>query len=129
MKTMVKKQKGTPKPTPRTLDELDSQTLPPKRIPRTLDALFGDNGMSKFGTVNQEEFEDKLESLSVNKIDIEQYATNHGLRSNGNVNELKRKLLAMFQSHVNQFKNLKVVDTLPKKVNTKELRKLMADGR
>ena len=127
------KQKQTVKTTtetvkPQNLDELED-LVEPKRVPKNLDALFGDTGISRFGTLDEKVFIKNLEELSENKIDIEQYAANHGLRSNGNIKELKRKLLESFQAHVNQYKNLSVIETIPKHVDRELLKKMMADGR
>jgi len=69
--------------------------------PTSLDQIWGDTGISKFNTLNQEEYESQINEM--NKTDLQAHATKIGLVPIDDANALKKRLLREFVKHVNSF--------------------------
>ena len=100
----------------------------PKTKARSMDAFFGDTGVTKFGTLDPVEFENKLKKLSENKADLAAYAAEHGFRLNDDAPALIKKLTEEFNKHVNAYKPITIV---PKKSSdfSQSVKDFMAEGR
>ncbi len=93
--------------------------------PTSLDQLWGDTGVSKFKTLDKEEYESKLEDM--NKSDLQAHATKVGLVPIDDVSTLKRRLMKEFTKHVSSFR-------IPEKSNgsnslPKKALKILGEGK
>ena len=70
--------------------------------PTSLDQIWGDTGVSKFGTLDETEYQSKLEEM--NKSDLQTHATKVGLVPVDDVNLLKKRLSKEFTKHVSSFR-------------------------
>lgn len=93
--------------------------------PTTLDQIWGDTGNSKYGTLNEEEYESQLNEM--NKSDLQTHATKIGLVPIDDRVRLTKRLLSEFRVHVASYKRPEFKQSNPK--ISKEVAKILAEGR
>ena len=93
--------------------------------PTSLDQVWGDTGVSKFGTLDEEEYESSLSSM--NKSDLQTHATKVGLVPIDDVNMLRKRLLREFNRHISSFRTPKQTQGV-KKMSAKAL-KILKEGK
>lgn len=94
--------------------------------PSTLDQIWGDTGLSKYGTLNLEEY--KKQIAEMNRTDLYRHCTSIGMMPIDNRELLEKKLIAEFQFYVNQYK-MPNVPPLPPKEISEQAKKILAEGR
>ena len=94
--------------------------------PTTLDQIFGDTGLSRYGTTNVEEYEAQLKEM--NKSDLQTHATKVGLVPIDDRERLTKRLIYEFKVHVAAYRKPLFKKDGPTKVS-KEVAKILAEGR
>jgi hypothetical protein len=96
-----------------------------KSKPSTLEQIWGDNGLRRYKTTNQEEYTNYL--LGLNKSDLQTHAASIGILPQDNRELLSKKLIKEFRTYVAGYN---VPDPIPKpsKVSPEVLR-ILAEGR
>ena len=93
-----------------------------------IDKIFGDDGSSKFGTIDESVFVQKLEDLSNSVADMQNFAAQYGIKATDDIKDTKRKLLDEFRTHVQANKGQVGTTSTNSKI-TKEIRAILAGGR
>jgi oligoribonuclease NrnB/cAMP/cGMP phosphodiesterase (DHH superfamily) len=105
------------------LDNLN-QTHGKIEKPLTLNQVWGDDGKSKYGTLDAEKYSDYLNDL--NKSDLQAHAVKIGLVPIDDRNSLVTRLKKEFNKHVSQYS----ARTLPtKKDISKAAKDILSEGR
>ncbi len=77
--------------------------------PRTLDQILGYTGLSKYQTMNDEEYQEKISTM--NKSDLNKEAINRGLIPVENRGILEKRLMNEFRIHVASFRPIEGIKT------------------
>ena len=94
--------------------------------PTTLDQIWGDDGLSKYKTLDEEEYEKSLREMG--KTDLQTHATQIGLIPVDNRETLMSRLVREFKRHVQKYRPPKVSKKKPKDVSSEAL-KILREGR
>ncbi len=121
--------KAAKKPAKRSSKKLESlsQTHGKEEYkPTTLDQIWGDTGMSKYGTLNEGEYENNLREM--NRSDIHSHASKVGVIPVDNRDMLHQRLLREFKRHLAAYRA--PVDKKIQKVEVPDnIKKILAEGR
>ena len=121
--------KATKRPAKRSSKSLEnlSQTHGQEEFkPTTLDQIWGDSGLSKYGTLNEEEYAVRLKEM--NRTDIHAHASKVGVIPVDNRDMLNQRLLREFKKHLAAYRA--PVDKKVHKVEVSDnITKLLAAGR
>ena len=94
--------------------------------PTTLDQIWGDDGLSEYGTMQEEIYENQIDDM--NMSDLQTHASRVGIIPVDNRATLRERLMREFRKHVNSFK--KPVDaSSPSGPPSKETMKILSEGR
>lgn len=105
------------------LDNLN-QTHGKVENPITLEQVWGDDGLSKYGTMDAEKYADYVSNL--NKSDLQKHAVKIGLVPIDDRTTLIARLKKEFTKHTVKYST----KTLPQKKNiSKEAKDILAEGR
>ena len=97
-----------------------------KYEPTTLDQIWGDVGLSEFGTMQEEVYENQIDDM--NMSDLQTHASRVGIIPVDNRATLRERLVREFRKHVNSFR--KPVDASPPSgPPDKETMKILSEGR
>ena len=69
-----------------------------KTRPTTLDQIWGDTGLSKYGTMDEADYAEKISSMS--KSDLQAHASTVGIIPIDNREMLSQRLMREFRKHV-----------------------------
>jgi len=94
--------------------------------PTTLDQIWGDDGTSKYGTLNEKEYLKKLEGMT--KSDIYLHASKLGIVPVDDRGRLEKTLLNDFRKHVAKFKMPSQADDANQKL-PKNIREILEEGK
>lgn len=109
------------------LEELSqSHGMEQNFVPSTLDQIWGDEGLSKYGTMDEDVYSDKINEM--NKTDLWSHASKLGLVPIDNTSLLKKTLMSEFRKHVNGYKRPPEVKQQQQNIS-KEVLKILAEGR
>ncbi|MAR66668.1 MAG: hypothetical protein CL833_05380 [Crocinitomicaceae bacterium] len=93
----------------------------------TLDQIWGDDGSSKYKTLDEEQYTQDLNEMS--RTDLHAHASKVGLIPVENTDQLKKRLVNEFKKHVAQFR-MPVENASKKDLKlSKEARKILEEGR
>ena len=93
--------------------------------PSTLDEVWGDTGLSRYGTLSEEEYTTKVSEY--NKSDLQTHATSVGVVPVENRVALEKKLVKEFQKHTARYNK---PAHNPKQIELSEkVRKILAEGK
>tara|TARA_B100000131_G_C18089785_1_gene601701 strand:- start:963 stop:1349 length:387 start_codon:yes stop_codon:yes gene_type:complete len=98
-----------------------------KYQPTTLDQVWGDTGMSKFGTMDEEDYEKRLGNMT--RSDLFAHATEIGLVPVENLDNLKKRLLAEFQLHVSEYRRPLSTDDGTSQEIPDKIKKILSEGK
>lgn len=109
------------------IEELSqSHGMEEKFVPSTLDQVWGDEGLTKYGTLNEDAYSDKINEM--NKTDLWSHTSKMGLVPIDNTSLLKRTLMSEFRKHVNGYKRPVETKASDPKIS-REVLKILAEGR
>ena len=94
--------------------------------PTTLDQIWGDDGTSKYGTLNEKEYLNKLDGMT--KSDIYLHASKLGIVPIDDRKRLQKTLLSGFRKHVAKFKMPTQSDESQEKL-PKNIREILEEGK
>jgi len=94
--------------------------------PTTLEQILGFNELSRYGTLNEEEYERELKEMS--KIDLQAHAREKGIVPIDSVERLTNNLLREFKNYVFYLRKPIKAKVAPKEP-TKNIRNILAEGR
>ena len=93
--------------------------------PSTLDQIWGDTGMSKYKTLDQEVYHKHLKSL--NKTDLQRHAAEVGIIPIDNKENLQKRLLGEFVKHTASYRIPRVKH--PVQPLSQKAKDILAEGR
>jgi len=95
----------------------------------TADQILGDTGINKYGTFDQEEYENKITDM--NKSDLQTHALKLGVPPIDDVPRLRKNLMTEFRKHLSIFRTPTAIKgrTISESTLPKEVLKIMAEGR
>ena len=121
--------KAAKKPAKRSSKKLESlsQTHGKEDFkPTTLDQIWGDTGISKYGTLNEDEYEKRLKEM--NRTDVHSHASKVGIIPVDNRDMLHQRLMREFKRHLAAYRA-----PIDRKVDNVEVsdnvKKILAEGR
>jgi len=94
--------------------------------PSTLDQVWGDTGNTKYGTMDETEYTNKLKEM--NKSDLQAHASRTGLIPIDDRGILTKKLLAEFKRYVSGFQKPNTVVNPPPSIS-KDAARILAEGK
>ena len=94
--------------------------------PTTLDQIWGDDGTSTYGTLNENEYSLRLDDM--NMSDLQTHASTVGIIPIDNRQTLRERLLREFRKHVSAYKKPVHEPAAPTKVDP-EIMKILSEGR
>ena len=94
--------------------------------PTTLDQIWGDDGTSKYGTIDEAEYLNKLNGMT--KSDIYLHASKLGIVPVDDRGRLEKTLLNDFKKHVAKFKMPSQADESNEKL-PKNIREILEEGK
>ena len=106
------------------LKQIDGKAEPSS--PMTLDQIWGERGLTKYGTNNVEEYKEYLRNL--NRTDMHAHAIQVGILPNDNLEILVARLEREFMRHVSSFSAPTEKPKREKKAS-KEIQKILSEGR
>jgi hypothetical protein len=95
--------------------------------PTTLDQIWGDTGMNKYKTLDEEEYKQRLKDMA--KVDLQTHAAEVGLIPIDNTTQLKKRLLSEFKKYTSSFKVPDVKSNNDKNNLSKEAQKILNEGK
>jgi len=95
--------------------------------PTTLDQIWGDDGMGKYSTSNEEEYKKELDEMS--KTDLESHANNLGILPAGDRVRLEERLVYEFQRHFNGYRKPADTNTTTNADVPEHVRKILEEGK
>ena len=101
------------------------ETSEQKFEPTTLDQIWGDDGLWKYKTHDESEYEEQLDNMT--KQDLYAHATKAGLIPVENRDLLKQRLMKEFRRHEASYKRPRTIDTSVE-VSYK-VRKILSEGK
>jgi hypothetical protein len=104
----------------------NSQTHGKVEAPNSLDQIWGDTGISKYGTLNLEDYKNYLNDL--NKSDLQSHASKIGLIPVDNLSTLKERLEREFIKHVSGYTAKSSLEEKEEKIS-KEAKDILAEGK
>jgi len=94
--------------------------------PTTLSQIWGDDGVSKYKTLDETEYATQLAEMS--RTDLHAHASQIGLIPVENVEQLKKRLVAEFKRHVAQYRKPSFDKKSALKISD-EATKILGEGR
>ena len=93
--------------------------------PTSLDQIWGDTGISKYKTLNRDEYQSQLDDM--NKSDLQTHATKVGLVPVDDMKMLKGRLVKEFDRHISSYRTPK--STKDGKNLSKDALKILGEGK
>lgn len=94
--------------------------------PTTLDQIWGDEGTTKYGTIDESVYQERLNDFS--RVDLQAHAVTVGLIPIDNAGQLRKRLLVEFKKHVSQYKIPKI-DSKANKPLPRSAMKILEEGK
>ena len=95
-----------------------------KSKPSTLDQVWGDTGLSRYGTLTLGEYKDKLRGM--NRTDIQAHSTRLGVVPVENREMLEKRLVKEFEKHSSSYAK---PDSPEQKTISSKAMKILGEGR
>jgi hypothetical protein len=97
-----------------------------KFVPQTLEQVWGDDGTSKYGTMNEEEYDQFL--MEASRSDLHRHAIKVGIVAIDNLSLMRDRLMKEFKKHVASFRAPPQQPKKPKKIS-KEVQAILDEGK
>jgi hypothetical protein len=94
--------------------------------PTTLDQIWGDDGLSAYGTLNEKMYENQLDDM--NMSDLQTHASTVGIIPIDNRHTLRERLMREFRKHVSAYKKPVHAAESPSRIDP-EVMKILSEGR
>lgn len=122
-KTRVVKQN---KPKLEEIKQVDGKLSNPEPIPTTMDQVWGNTGISRYKTLDIEEYKKTINDLA--RADLYNHAVSVGLVPIDDIPRLKRNLIAEFNRHVTEYKPKPTINNFNSKISS-EVKKILDEGK
>ena len=121
---MATKRKSSKKSSLKNMSQTHGKTK--EFEPTTLDQIWGDDGVSKYGTLNEAEYIKKIDDMHF--TDLRTHAAEIGLIPVDDRELLRKRVISEFQRHVN---NYTVPDNQSENIDNldDEARKILEEGK
>jgi hypothetical protein len=98
----------------------------------TLDQVWGDTGSSKYGTLNEDEYQVEINEMT--RSDVELHAAKQGIMPGRDLKTTRKRLMTAFKQHVSAFNRPASIEPLqPKTKKEKDKYKaamsILSEGR
>ena len=97
------------------------------RRPTTLDQIWGDTGMHKYKTLDEQEYKQQLKEM--HKVDLQAHAVEIGLIPIDNPEQLKRRLLVEFKKYATAYKIPEITSNNDKAELSREVQNILNEGK
>ena len=94
--------------------------------PTTLEQIWGDDGSTTYGTLNENQYANQLDDM--NMSDLQTHASTVGIIPIDNRSTLRERLLRDFRKHVSSYKKPTHQTESPRDVNPETI-KILSEGR
>jgi len=94
--------------------------------PTTLDQIWGEDGTSTYGTMQEEQYQSQIDDMNLS--DLQTHASRVGIIPIDNRNTLRERLLREFRKHVAAYRK-PIHDPSPASPMSKEIMQILAEGR
>ena len=94
--------------------------------PTTLEQIWGDDGSTTYGTLNENQYSNRLDDM--NMSDLQTHASTVGIIPIDNRSTLRERLLRDFRKHVSSYKKPTHQTQSPRDVNPETI-KILSEGR
>ena len=94
--------------------------------PNTLEQIWGDDGSTTYGTLNENQYANQLDDM--NMSDLQTHASTVGIIPIDNRSTLRERLLRDFRKHVSSYKKPTHQTQSPRDVNPETI-KILSEGR
>ena len=94
--------------------------------PTTLDQIWGDTGLTKYNTLDEEEYGGQLDNFT--KSELQAHATKVGLIPVDNRETLKTRLVREFNKHTSAYRKPATKPSKAIKLST-EVKKILSEGK
>ena len=94
--------------------------------PTTLDQIWGDNGLTKYGTMDEDEYANQLKEMT--KSDIQAHATKVGLVPVDDRERLVKRLMHEFKLYVSAYRHPSTTPPVQPNI-TPDVAKILSGGR
>ena len=94
--------------------------------PTTLDQIWGDDGSSMYGTLKEDNYQERLDEM--NMSDLQSHASRVGIIPIDNRGMLKERLIREFRKHVSAYQKPIVTQDDSETVD-KDVMKILSEGR
>jgi len=94
--------------------------------PTTLEQIWGDDGSTTYGTLNENQYSNQLDDM--NMSDLQTHASTVGIIPIDNRSTLRERLLRDFRKHVSSYKKPTHQTQSPRDVNPETI-KILSEGR
>lgn len=108
-----------------SLSQTDAMSTEPSSQPTTLDQIWGDTGLNKYNTLDEQSYEQEL--LDMAKVDLQKHAEKHGLVPIDDVRTLRARLLREFRRHVGMYS--KPVENKQGNKLSKDVLRILSEGK
>lgn len=130
MKTNEKKARTKSTKTEKKLPMETNGKKASERVYTRLDQIWGNDGLSKYKTLDINEYERKLDGMS--KVDLWEHAVSVQESVIDNKEILKKKLIKRFRQHVSQYRIIEANSTngkVKKNPISEDVQKILNEGR
>lgn len=121
---MAAKRKTTKKKSLKNMSQAHGKVE--KFEPTTLDQIWGDDGTSMYGTMQQSEYEKRLDDMNLS--DLQTHASRIGIIPIDNRNMLRDRLVKEFVKHVSAYQKPVKEDQAPTPLDNESM-KILSEGR
>ena len=94
--------------------------------PTTLDQIWGEDGTSTYGTMQEEQYQSQIDDMNLS--DLQTHASRVGIIPIDNRNTLRERLLREFRKHVAAYRK-PIHDPSPASPMSREIMQILAEGR
>ena len=94
--------------------------------PMTLDQIWGDTGLNRYNTMDENEYSRQLEEMSLS--DIQNHAAGIGLIPTSHRGNLTKKLITEFKKHVASYVPAKIIKSNSSQKVDPEVLKILKEG-
>ena len=98
-----------------------------KFVPSTLEQIWGADGTSRYGTLDEGVYLEKLNDFA--RVDLQAHAVKIGLIPIDNAEQLKKRLLIEFRKHTSQYKLPKIDPKSNQKLASRAAMKILEEGK
>ena len=123
---MAAKRKASKKVTKNMKNLSQAHGKEEKFEPTTLEQIWGDDGSSAYGTLNENQYTNQVDEM--NMSDLQTHASTVGIIPIDNRHTLRERLLREFRKHVSSYKK-PVHEAQPTSQVDPEVLKILSEGR